>query len=81
MNPEERQLLERSLKLSEENHRILLKLQKIHKLAVIWGFIKVALVLTPLILGYIFLEPYFKDVRGNILEIQRLFGSYQSLLK
>jgi len=62
MNPEEKLLLERTLKLSEENNLILRKIQKTTKRAAIWGFIKVIIVVTPLFIGYFYLQPYFKDV-------------------
>jgi len=62
MNPEEKLLLERTLKLSEENNLILRKIQKTAKRAAIWGFIKVLIIVTPLVIGYFYLQPYFKDV-------------------
>lgn len=81
MNPEERHLLERSLKLSEENNKMLKKMQRIHRWAVVWGFIKAALVIVPLVIGYFLLQPYIEEARGNVSQIQGLFSTYQSLLK
>ena len=62
MNPEDKVLLDRTLKLSEENNRILRRLDRRARWVFIWGFIKVVLIITPLILGYILLEPYFDQV-------------------
>ncbi len=81
MNPEERHLLERSLKLSEENNKILRKMQRIHRWAVVWGFIKVALIVVPLAIGYFYLQPYFEEASNNFSGIQELFSTYQSYLK
>lgn len=75
MNPEERLLLERTLKLSEENNELLKKIQKTAKRTAIWGFIKVAIIILPLVVGYIYLLPFlgqaiegFNSVK-DILEI------------
>ena len=74
MNPEDRVLLERTLKLSEENNRILRKMQSAARWAIIWGFIKVAIVVVPLVLGYIFLQPYFEQAGENYHGIRELLG-------
>jgi hypothetical protein len=65
MNPEDRALLERALKLSEENNQILLKMQRTARIAFIWGFIKVLIIIVPLVLGYILLAPFVGDAVGN----------------
>lgn len=65
MNPEERQLLERSLKLSEDNNRMLKKIERRARLAFVWGFVKVLIIVIPLVASYIFLEPYFNQVKNN----------------
>lgn len=75
MNPEERQLLERSLKLSEENHRILVKMERRFRWAVAWGFIKLMLIVVPLVIGYFFLEPYFDGVAESFFSFKDLVNS------
>ena len=65
MDSEERSLLERTLKLSEENHRILKKMQRTARWAVVWGFIKVAIIIVPLVAGYIYLQPFFEQAMEN----------------
>jgi len=65
MNPEEKHLLERTLKLSEENHEILKKMERRVRWAVLWGFIKLAIIVVPLVAGYLFLEPYFDEALEN----------------
>ena len=54
MTPEEKVLLERTLKFSEENNRILKKLRSSARWSTFWGFVKLALIVGPLILGYIY---------------------------
>ncbi len=70
MNPEEKVLLERTLKLSEENNQILRKLDRKARWTFIWGFVKIAIVIVPLVLGYLFLQPFLSKSLEN----------YQSLL-
>jgi hypothetical protein len=65
MNPEEKELLERTLKLSEDNHKILKKMQRTARLALIWGFVKVLIIAIPVVLGYLYFAPIFEEmVRG-----------------
>lgn len=69
MNPEDRALLERVKKLSEENNRILQKMQRAARWALVWGFVKLVIIIAPFVIGYILFEPLFKD----------LFESYNSV--
>jgi len=59
MNPEERALLDKSVKLSQENNKMLKQIQRAARRAAVWGFIKLLVILVPLVLGYIYLQPYF----------------------
>ena len=79
MNPEEKHLLERSLKLAEENNQILHKMEARQRRATIYGFIKLVIVLAPFVIGYFLLEPYFDEAKSNYNGIQELFNSYQNL--
>ena len=65
MSPEEKELLEHSLKLSKENNRILLKMQRAARWAVFWGFIKVAMIVVPLGAGYIYLQPFLEQANDH----------------
>jgi hypothetical protein len=71
MSPEEKELLVRSLKLSEENNRLLLKLEHTIRLQAIWGFIKIMIIVVPLVAGYFFLQSQISD-----LDIRALIGSF-----
>jgi hypothetical protein len=75
MNPEEKLLLERSLKLSEENNRILKKMERRFRWAVLWGFIKLAIIIIPLIIGYLYLEPYFVEAADEFQNVRQLINS------
>ncbi len=75
MDPEEKQLLERTLKLVEENNKILHNVEARAKRAVIYSFLKFALILLPFILGYLFLEPYLDQAVSSYGEVRELFQS------
>jgi hypothetical protein len=63
MSPEEKLLLERTLKISEENNEILKKLNTKARWAFIWGIIKIALVVTPIIIGILILQPLLEPIK------------------
>ena len=65
MNPEEKVLLERTLKLSEESNNILRKIERRARWVFVWGLIKLALIIAPIVIGYLFLEPYFDQILEN----------------
>lgn len=75
MNPEERRLLERTLKLAEENNKILQKVDARARRAAIYGFIKVVLIVAPFVIGYLFLEPYINQAVGNYQNIKDTLNS------
>ena len=77
MSPEEKELLNRVAKLSEENNKILQKMQKTARWAVIWGFIKVAIVIVPLVAGYIFLQPFLEQAMQNYSGIKDILNTVQ----
>ncbi|MEX0919479.1 MAG: hypothetical protein WDZ64_01870 [Parcubacteria group bacterium] len=72
MNPEERQILERSLRLSEENNKILRKMQRAIRWGVVWGFIKAAIIIVPLIIGFIYLQPFFGTISETYNQIMQV---------
>jgi len=75
MDPEEKMLLQRTLKLSEENNRILKKMQTAYRWAIIWGFIKMAIIIVPLVAGYL----YFQPLLGQVVERYGALGAIFSL--
>ena len=65
MTPEEKELLTQVAKLGEENHKILIGLQRSMRLQTIWSVIKIAVVVVPLVAGYIFIQPYLNNILGG----------------
>jgi hypothetical protein len=76
MNPDEKALLERTLRLSEDNNKILKRLEKRARWVFIWGFIKVAIITLPLIAGYFLLQPYFDQVLESLVEARELLKGF-----
>ncbi len=75
MNPEDKVLLERTLKLSEENNEILRKIDKKARWAVLWGLIKVAIIVVPIIAGYLFIQPFLKPAMDNFNNAMELLNT------
>ena len=75
MNPEEKVLLERALKLSEENNQILRKIERRARWAVLWGFIKVAIIIVPLVIGYLYLQPLLDQALENFNSVKGLLNA------
>ncbi|OHA89904.1 MAG: hypothetical protein A2832_02090 [Candidatus Zambryskibacteria bacterium RIFCSPHIGHO2_01_FULL_44_22b] len=76
MNPEDRVLLEHTLKLSEENNKILRGIQSAQKRATIYGFIKLIIIIVPLVAGYLFIQPYLDQALDGYNGVQELLRSY-----
>jgi len=75
MSPEEKELLRRSLALSEENNKILLKVQKSLKWQAIWSVIKILVVVVPLIVGYLLFQPYLGSMFNTYKEVQGMINN------
>jgi hypothetical protein len=74
VNPEEKQLLQRTLKLAEENSRILRKMERRAKLAALWGFVKLLIIVVPLVIGYLYLEPHIDTAIDNYRSLSETLG-------
>jgi hypothetical protein len=74
MNPEDRALLEHSIKLSEDNNKILQKMMRAQRRATVYGFVKLLIIIVPLVLGYVFLQPYIGEAQKNYSNIQDLLS-------
>jgi len=70
MNPEDRALLERTFKISKENNSMLRKLERRARWALFWWFIKMALIVVPLVIGYFYLQPYLDSAIDNYNSIR-----------
>jgi len=75
METEDRILIEKNLKLSEENNKILRRLQRHARLDFFWSVIKILVVVVPLIIGYLYLEPYLGTIEESFNTIKSITGS------
>ncbi|KND48818.1 MAG: hypothetical protein AB200_00055 [Parcubacteria bacterium C7867-005] len=75
MSPEEKELLRRTLKLSEDNNRILLRLQSSARWQAFWSLIKILFIVLPLVVGYILLQPYFGSAKDTLEQAKSLLDS------
>lgn len=62
MTLEEREMLERTLALAEENHRLLKKMDRANRWARIAGVARLVVILTPFVVGYFYLQPYLMKI-------------------
>lgn len=70
MSPEERELFERMLKVSEENNFLLRTMEKRNKWMAIWNIVKVViLVIIPFVV-YVLLRPYLGGV-ADLLDMYK----------
>ncbi|MBX4199164.1 hypothetical protein KW800_02770 [Candidatus Parcubacteria bacterium] len=77
MNPEDRELLKRTLQLSEENNKMLRKIRRNSRWIVVWGVIKFAVIIGSLVIGYLSLEPYLGSVGESFKQAQGLLNTFQ----
>ncbi|MDD5290582.1 MAG: hypothetical protein PHZ04_00505 [Patescibacteria group bacterium] len=70
MEDEIKKLLEENLKLTAETHKMVKKIKSYMFWQNVWSFLKVLIVVVPIILGIIYLPPLLKGV----------FQQYKSLL-
>lgn len=77
MNPEEKRLLERTLKLSEENNQMLRGMRRFARWGILWGILKVAIIVIPIVLGYLYLEPHFGPISDTWRDAQDLLNTFK----
>ncbi|HYF10573.1 MAG TPA: hypothetical protein VD967_03145 [Candidatus Paceibacterota bacterium] len=76
----DREILERILKLEQENYRILKALRSSQRWGVFWGFVKFLLfVVLPLVLAYVYLQPYLEMIWATYQQAQGQLNSLQQL--
>jgi len=77
MDSQDRELLLRTAKLAEDNNRRLRRVERNLFWSQIWGIVKVAIIVIPLILGYFYLEPHFGSLSGSIDQAKQILNAYQ----
>lgn len=63
MEPYQKSLLEQIAKQTEENNHILKSLRNSARWATFFGFIKLVIILGPLIAAYYYLAPHYNDIK------------------
>ena len=74
MNPEDKHLLERLEKLTEENNEMLRKIRRTTKWSFVWGIIKIAVFVLPFAIAYFYLEPYLGTFGETLRQAQELIN-------
>jgi len=77
MSPEERDLLTKSIKLSEENNKMLRRMRRNARFAVVWKIFYWAVIIGLSYGTYVYFEPYIKQARDLSATIQKDVGSIQ----
>ncbi len=72
MSPEEQQLLQRAIQLSEENNRMLHAMRRDAAWAKAWGVVKIIIIVAPLVWAYYYLQPYIAKVNQLYDQTQQL---------
>ena len=75
----DKQLLEKIVQQTEENNQILKTLRSHSRWGVFFGFIKWAIIIGPIILAYIYLQPYLGNFQEQSKIIMEQFKKIQSL--
>jgi len=70
MDEDIKKLLEENLKLIQETHQMVKSIKKYIFMQSVWGFLKILIIVVPIILGFIYLSPLLKDA----------FKQYQNIL-
>lgn len=58
-------ILEEIRDLSRENHKMTKKIKRFVTISEVMGIIKLALIITPIVLGFIYLPPILKDIANT----------------
>ncbi len=77
MDSEEREMLERSLKLAELNNRLLRDIKRDMFWGKIWGWGKIIIFVVPLVVGYFYLQPYLGPIGTSINQAKDLLESFK----
>jgi hypothetical protein len=73
MSPDERDLLESTLKLAKENNRMLRDIKRSLFWSRLWGVLKVLIIVVPFIIGYLYLEPHFGSLSDSFKQVEEMY--------
>jgi len=71
MTPEERELLTHSIKLAEENNKILRGIRRNSRLAFLWKITYWIIIIGLSYGAYIYVQPYIKQLQSTTAKIQK----------
>ncbi len=80
MNPNEKELLEKTYELAVENNKMLHKIRRAHKRSVFFRFFYWAIIIGVSIGAFYFLEPYIKAVTGAYNGLQTELSNVKSIV-
>ncbi len=87
MTPEEKHLLERTLKISEENNALLKSMRRYTRIGTIFRLLYWGLIIGVSVGAFYFIQPYvnqvfelYSGIQGNIDSLNGLGGASNSLL-
>ena len=72
MTPEERELLNQSIKLAQENNRLLRSIRRSTKIASVLRILYWVIILGTVFGTYFFLQPYFETIREAMTKISTI---------
>ncbi len=79
MEPYQKNLLEQILKSTEENNKILKSLRNHSRWGIFFGFLKWAIIIGPVILAYIYFQPYLGTIKDMYLKLPEQMKTIQSI--
>jgi hypothetical protein len=88
MDPESKRLIEETLRLAEENNKMLRKVRNVQKWDAFWRSLKIIFIVAVALGALYFLEPYinkvvdlYNSISGAAGKVNDATGSFQDLLK
>jgi hypothetical protein len=88
MDPESKRLIEETLRLTEENNKMLHKVRNVQKWDTFWRSLKIIFIVAVAFGALYFLEPYinkvvdlYNSISGAAGKVNEATGSFQDLLK
>ena len=79
MDPEQKNLLDRLVKLSEDNNRILHKMRRSARWGMFWGFVKFLIIAIPVVAGIIYLQPRLANLSNDYSQVKGSLNTINSL--
>ena len=79
MEPEDRKLLEETLKLSKENNKMLHKIRGVQKWQAFWSMLRIVIILGIALGAAYYLEPYFEKAVSIFNQVSSMNQSVSNI--